>query len=1040
MKTILLFDPRFPLNNPRRLTVADELASAAVRAGVAAAANSSESGALAAGAPLSQADMTEVVMQHGLTNTALARVFVPLSVALVGAALGILAPVGRQLGGVVPTPSLTLSGPLSFTAGSAAGTLVANIGGVPAGVTPTITPNDGRLAVAGDQTNGWKVVVGLSASTAGTIALSVAAAGATGASATVTVNAAAGLPTFTLQPETLTAVSAIEATGTPVNARRRYMLDRWIKALKAAGTWAKLTHLYFPTEVQAHSLINLKNPGTGNLTVVGSPTFASPRMAVGGADPLGTAVGWKSTGTAHYLDTGIALSSVPQNSFSIGVFRTTAAASGSSDFGARDGTAGIALAPLNNVNSNTMSARMMSASIGVNGTTADWDGTGFHAATRSASNAVAVYKGPRKVSTATTTSVASTSSTTLRFLAVPGDTAASSAGILGGFFGAAMTDAEMEMLYRAYRGMADAVFYGDPDLNDPGYAVTTSDYDLLVYGVTFRAVCAAYEAKRQGIRVAMIGAWNDYTVLDIGGISANGLGAIDLSDSTSLGGLPYEFIKRAQKVDGSTDTVLNFQPVSLNRVLRQALDPVNSGGQAIPIFFTGGAPTSASLSNGKYTVATADGRSFTGKIVHDCSDEGDILALLGVPLFTGREIRRTSGGGGEITNGYRGVATDYKGNVHQFAKNPNVPGTLYDIDPFVVPGDTSSGFVAGVKGYAPSIAEGSADSAVQAYNFRWTMRGVSAKARWVPWSQVFASGAPEGYSAAKYELVGRLCAAMTADNKTAEINDFFNPILLNKATLDTNNTGGFSTDLMGSGTAYVAAGQDMAARLAVYKAIRANMLGLVYHIINSGDARIPSSFVTTLRDSYGVADDHYYDVGPNGVPYFPGQLYVREFRRMVGGIGGAKWDANDAIATDGTTPRISTNTVAAVAYPMDSHHNERYAVPKTGGGWRVWNEGNFFDNRSGGADNKTPLPFEVCCPDKSVAPNVGTAWSIATTHVSWGGFRMEGFASQVGQSLGLAAAIAIEQGIALQDVPYATLRSRLLATPEAVPPVIPQVN
>lgn len=103
MKTILLFDPRFPLNNPRRLTVADDLASAAVRAGVAAAANPSEAGALAAGTPLSQADMTEVVMQHGVANNALARVFVPLSVARVGVSLGVVAAVGRSIAGSAPS-------------------------------------------------------------------------------------------------------------------------------------------------------------------------------------------------------------------------------------------------------------------------------------------------------------------------------------------------------------------------------------------------------------------------------------------------------------------------------------------------------------------------------------------------------------------------------------------------------------------------------------------------------------------------------------------------------------------------------------------------------------------------------------------------------------------------------------------------------------------------------------------------------------------------------------------------------------------------
>ena len=87
-------------------------------------------------------------------------------------------------------PALTLTGPLTYATNAAAGTLVANIGNVPAGATPTLTPNDGRLVVAGSQQAGWTAVVGMSASSAGTISLSVAAAGATGATASVSVTAA----------------------------------------------------------------------------------------------------------------------------------------------------------------------------------------------------------------------------------------------------------------------------------------------------------------------------------------------------------------------------------------------------------------------------------------------------------------------------------------------------------------------------------------------------------------------------------------------------------------------------------------------------------------------------------------------------------------------------------------------------------------------------------------------------------------------------------------------------------------------------------
>ncbi len=93
------------------------------------------------------------------------------------------------------TPTLTLSATSpSIASNAAAGTLVSNIGNVPAGATPTVTPNDGRLVIAGDASAGWKVVVGMSALSAGTVNFSVAATGATGASGVLTVTVAPNLP------------------------------------------------------------------------------------------------------------------------------------------------------------------------------------------------------------------------------------------------------------------------------------------------------------------------------------------------------------------------------------------------------------------------------------------------------------------------------------------------------------------------------------------------------------------------------------------------------------------------------------------------------------------------------------------------------------------------------------------------------------------------------------------------------------------------------------------------------------------------------
>ena len=124
---------------------------------------------------------------------------------LVGAPAGVSLAVAPNLarasaaagggGGVTPTPApaLALSIPApSIASNAASGTLVSNISNVPAGATPTVTPNDGRLVIAGDSSVGWKVVVGMSALSAGTVNFSVAATGATGASGVLTVTAAVG--------------------------------------------------------------------------------------------------------------------------------------------------------------------------------------------------------------------------------------------------------------------------------------------------------------------------------------------------------------------------------------------------------------------------------------------------------------------------------------------------------------------------------------------------------------------------------------------------------------------------------------------------------------------------------------------------------------------------------------------------------------------------------------------------------------------------------------------------------------------------------
>ncbi|MEG3167496.1 hypothetical protein U1737_04730 [Sphingomonas sp. LB3N6] len=116
MKTILLWDPRFPDRRPARITVEDTVASAAVRAGVAAAANPAEAGVLSAGGALDPTMLTEVVLQHGFGGGT-RRVVLPYSVVMVGALAGVLAAIGTPIAsGVTPAPSPTPTPSVSLVA------------------------------------------------------------------------------------------------------------------------------------------------------------------------------------------------------------------------------------------------------------------------------------------------------------------------------------------------------------------------------------------------------------------------------------------------------------------------------------------------------------------------------------------------------------------------------------------------------------------------------------------------------------------------------------------------------------------------------------------------------------------------------------------------------------------------------------------------------------------------------------------------------------------------------------------------------------
>ena len=880
-----------------------------------------------------------------------------------------------------------------------------------------------------------------------------------------TVTPSASFPAFAPDADAQLIINAFIATGTTPTYRQQWVVNNTVIDLKLRGIWAAAKAftpaiLYFPSNVAAWSLINWLYPGTNNLTPSSSPpTFKAPSAPAVGAAV--TNPGWLASTSSQYLDSGVPYGSFNQNNITIMLYRGTAAGSANIDCGVLDGTGGLLLSAYNT--SSLAAARLFSPSLGTVGTTANWDGSNIVFATRTSSTASAMDHNAEVVGTSTVASAAAaTPSLTYRFCTANGSSSPSAGSFTGGYAGPPLSATQRMYLYANMRRLFETVSWGDVEIHDFGVGAPSLSVDVLVHGWTFGAEMAAFEVSRQGHSVVCSGDWNDYTPADIGGMPTNGLGLTDYNQHSATGGLVLTAFSRAQAVDAISDGSYSFLPRSMSFVLRQMLDGTRGTGrftgQNVP-HYAGGGVASASYNAGTgYTVQMVDGRIINAKIVLDCSYNGDLLAALGVPLVTGREAATASALGGNAFNGYLGksanadpggLATGYNGTQVPYAVSPYVDGV-----------SPSSGFIQGIAGNMLSETVGQADGLVQSMGYRLTVR-VNIPAQQIQWSSFFTKvmgGTPQVPGQAAYassasggtgpfEMIGRFSAAVTANSATMAYTDNYFPRQIGTTGYyDVNTTTNMSLDLMGSGTAWANAGSNYASRLNIYQKIQNYTLQQFYYqAVDTSDTRLPAIYVTQVQNR-ALCDNHNLWPNQNGFLLLPNQVYSREFRRMLTGIGGAKWTGDTSFQYDGQTPVLGINTAATASYFLDHHPMDRYcdlAVSPAG----IWAEGSMHGSGACGSNGLGPVPFEVLCPDKSVLPNIGTCWSIASDSAGYGCIRLEPTVGQLGQTLGMAACVALDNGVTLQDAGttlYATattgLRARLLATPETYPPVLLQTT
>jgi len=513
-------------------------------------------------------------------------------------------------------------------------------------------------------------------------------------------------------------------------------------------------------------------------------------------------------------------------------------------------------------------------------------------------------------------------------------------------------------------------------------AEAAAEADVVVYGGTSGGVVAAIQARRMGLTAILVEPGRH-----VGGLSSGGLGATDIGNKAAIGGLAREFYRRigrhyaadtawihesredyqSRRKGSGEEEMWTFEPHVAEQVYRDWLAE-----HQVPVAFGErldlGPDGVRKSGNRIAAIRMESGRGFSGRIFIDATYEGDLMAKAGVSYHVGREAESVYG---ETLNGVR-VA---RAVSHQFT---------HDVDPFVVPGDPSSGLLPLVSPEPPGV-EGAGDHRVQAYNFRMCTTDVPENR--LDWPR------PEGYDPARYELLLRSFEA--GDRRVP-----WNPVWMPNRKTDTNNNFAISTDFIGANYDYPEA--DHATRERIVDEHRRYQQGLMHTLATH--PRVPEEVRAHFR-RLGPARDEFADSG-----HWPHQLYVREARRMV----------CDYVMTqhDCQSRRIPDDPVGLGAYNMDSHNCQRYVTPA---GF-VRNEG---DIQVGVSPYR--IAWRSIRPRREECGNLLVPVCLAASHIAYGSIRMEPVFMVLGQSAATAAALALRDGCDVQAIDYRSLRERLLA-------------
>ncbi len=498
--------------------------------------------------------------------------------------------------------------------------------------------------------------------------------------------------------------------------------------------------------------------------------------------------------------------------------------------------------------------------------------------------------------------------------------------------------------------------------------IKSQSYDVVVYGGTAAGVIAAYTAKKMGKSVLLI-----EPGIRIGGLTTGGLGYTDIGNKYAIKGLSLDFYRRAGQHYGNFEQWI-FEPHVAEDILKGYLQrahvPVWYSRRIVSAQKAQGRIISVSLENSN----TAGHRQIVyGKEFIDCSYEGDLMARAGVSYTVGREDNKQYG------ETYNGSELREK---HQFPDG---------VDPYKIPGKPESGLLWGVSD-SQLLPDGTGNKMVQSYNIRVCL--TKEPANRIPIT------VPDDYRPERYELLLRLMKKKPIKH----IWEIMTVSEMPNQKTDINNNGAFSTDMIGMSWRYPDAGYQE--RDSIFKAHVNYTKGFFYFI--GHDPRMPENLRNEMLQ-YGYPKDEYVNSDN-----FTTQMYVREARRMVGGyvMTQANCQGKETV-TDG---------IALAAYTMDSHNAERLVV-----NGMVKNEG---DVQIGGF-GPYPISYRSIVPKPNECKNLLVPVCLSASHIAYGSIRMEPVFMMLGQSAAMAASMAIDAKMPVQNIDVKKLQAELTQNPLA---------